>query len=132
MTEPHQLAAAERLLAVDAFGTKCVFRPIMDQVTTRWATLILAALLIGPHRFSELHQRVGGISQKMLSQNLKALARNGLVAREVEPTIPPQVTYSLTPLGTDLAGRLTELISWFGRNGEELLRAQSDYDAAMS
>jgi hypothetical protein len=66
-----------------------------------------------------LHARVGGISQKMLSQNLKALVRAGLVARHVAPTNPPQVTYSLTELGASLAGPLTDLIRWFGR--EQLL-----------
>ncbi|GAA1258663.1 hypothetical protein GCM10009665_56030 [Kitasatospora nipponensis] len=53
----------------------------MDQTTSRWATLIISALIAGPHRFAHLHQRVGGISQKMLSQNLKALARAGRTTR---------------------------------------------------
>jgi len=128
VTEPDQLTTAMRLLSNDTFDSKCAFRPIMDQVTSRWATLILAALLTGPHRFSALHARVGGISQKMLSQNLKALARNGLVEREVEPTIPPQVTYSLTDLGRSLAGPLTDLLSWFGRHADELFAAHTDYD----
>lgn len=129
MQETEQLATANRLLINDTFDAKCAFRPIMDQVTSRWSTLIVAALLNGPHRFSALHARVGGISQKMLSQNLKALARAGLVDREVEPTIPPQVTYSLTDLGVSLAGPLTALLGWFGQHRDELAEAQERYDS---
>ncbi|MCX5387416.1 helix-turn-helix domain-containing protein [Streptomyces sp. NBC_00083] len=128
MLETEQVATAARLLAHDTFDSKCLLRPIMDQTTSRWATLIISALVAGPHRFAQLHGRVGGISQKMLSQNLKALARAGLVARHVAPTNPPQVTYSLTELGVGLAGPLTDLIRWFGRHGDELLAHQEHYD----
>ncbi|MET0424765.1 MAG: helix-turn-helix domain-containing protein [Actinoplanes sp.] len=128
MTEGKQLASAARLLAGDTFDSACATRPIMDRVTSRWATLIVAALITGPHRFSALHARIGGISQKMLSQNLKELVRAGLVARDVEPTVPPQVTYSLTDLGRSLAGPLTELFIWFGHHQDELLQAQDAYD----
>ncbi|MFJ6775818.1 winged helix-turn-helix transcriptional regulator [Kitasatospora sp. NPDC091257] len=126
--ETQHVATAARLLAHDTFDNRCVLRPIMDQTTSRWATLIVSALVAGPHRFAQLHQRVGGVSQKMLSQNLKALARAGLVDRHVAPTTPPQVTYDLTELGVGLAGPLTELIQWFGRHGDELLAAQERYD----
>jgi DNA-binding HxlR family transcriptional regulator len=128
VTEKEQLATATRLLAYDTFDNKCPLRPIIDQTTSRWATLIISALVAGPHRFAQLHTRVGGISQKMLSQNLKALARAGLVARDVAPTNPPQVTYTLTGLGVSLAGPLTDLIRWFGEHGDELLTAQHRYD----
>lgn len=104
----------------------------MDQVTSRWAQLIVAALLIEPHRFSALSARIGGISQKMLSQNLKALVRVGLVERVVEPSVPPKVTYSLTDLGISLAGPLTDLIAWFGGHSAELLDATAAYDAQRS
>lgn len=127
--ETEQVATASRLLAYDTFDNKCPLRPIMDQTTSRWATLIISALVAGPHRFAQLHTKVGGISQKMLSQNLKALARAGLVARDVAHTNPPQVTYSLTELGVSLAGPLTDLIGWFGRHGDELLAAQKHYDS---
>ncbi|MEV7723285.1 helix-turn-helix domain-containing protein [Streptomyces sp. NPDC087917] len=130
--ETQQVATAARLLAHDTFDNKCALRPIMDQTTSRWATLIISALIAGPHRFAQLHQRVGGISQKMLSQNLKALARAGLVDRHVAPTNPPQVTYSLTELGVSLAGPLTELIQWFGRHGDELLASQERYDSEQA
>ena len=127
--ETEQVATAARLLAYDTFDNKCPLRPVMDQTTSRWATLIMSALITGPHRFTQLHARVGGISQKMLSQNLKALARAGLVDRQVAPTNPPQVSYSLTELGVSLAGPLTDLIRWFGRHGDEILAAQAQYDS---
>src|SRR5688572_2304957 len=119
---------ARTLLAADTFSRDCPSRAVMDQVTNRWATLILAALITGPHRFFELRDRVDGISQKMLSQNLKALVRAGVVHRAVEPTIPPQVTYSLTDLGVSLAAPLCRLIHWFGEHTPALLQAQADYD----
>ncbi|WP_406211439.1 helix-turn-helix transcriptional regulator [Kitasatospora sp. NBC_01560] len=130
--DTQQVATAARLLAHDTFDNKCALRPIMDRTTSRWATLIISALIAGPHRFAELHRRVGGISQKMLSQNLRDLARAGLVDRSVAPTNPPQVTYSLTELGVGLAGPLTELIQWFGRHGDELLAAQEHYDSRQA
>lgn len=131
MTVSPQLESAYRLLAGDTFDSRCATRAIADQVTTRWGTLVIAALITGPHRFSQLHQRVGGISQKMLSQNLKSLARAGLVDRQVEPTTPPQVTYSLTPLGESLAEPLCGLLTWFGAHTDALLEAQRRYDDAV-
>lgn len=129
MTVSPQLQSAYRLLAGDTFDSRCPSRAIADQVTTRWGTLIIAALITGPHRFSALHQRIGGISQKMLSQNLKSLARSGLVDRHVEPTTPPQVTYSLTALGESLAVPLCGLLSWFGAHTDAMLEAQQRYDS---
>ena len=116
------------MFASDAFDRDCPGRAIMDQISNRWATLILAALAHGPYRFSALHGKVSGISQKMLSQNLKALVRLGLVARWVEPTVPPQVTYSLSDLGRDLVGPLSALMQWVSDNTSELLAAQSRHD----
>lgn len=128
MVETQQLDTALKLLADNTFEHGCPTRAIMDQVTTRWSTLILAALVNGPRRFSALHAKVGGISQKMLSQNLKALVRAGLVERSVKPTVPPQVTYTLTDLGVGVTGPLCALIHWFGAHTQELLEAQIRYD----
>jgi DNA-binding HxlR family transcriptional regulator len=128
MAVSPELESAYRLLAGDTFDSRCASRAVADQVTTRWGTLIIAALITGPHRFSALHLRIGGISQKMLSQNLKALLRSGLVDRHVEPTTPPQVTYSLTALGESLAEPLCALLTWFGAHTDALLEAQRRYD----
>lgn len=115
-----------------SFDKDCPTRPVMAQVTGRWGALIIAALVPGPMRFSGLHRHIGGISQKMLSQYLKSMVRYGLVERLVEPTVPPQVSYSLTPLGRSLAQQLCALLSWFGANTPELEAARQRYDAADS
>ncbi|WP_033224516.1 MULTISPECIES: winged helix-turn-helix transcriptional regulator [unclassified Streptomyces] len=117
-------------LPAASFDKDCPTRPVMAQVTGRWGALIIAALVPGPMRFSRLHQHIGGISQKMLSQYLKSTVRYGLVERVVEPTVPPQVTYSLTPLGESLAQQLCALLSWFSDNTSALEAAQQRYDAA--
>lgn len=100
----------------------------MAQVTGRWGALIIAALVPGPLRFSALHQRIEGISQKMLSQYLKSLVRYGLVERLVEPTVPPQVTYLLTPLGLSLAQQLCTLLGWFSSHTPDLEAARQRHD----
>ncbi|MFD5625122.1 MULTISPECIES: winged helix-turn-helix transcriptional regulator [unclassified Streptomyces] len=119
-------------LPAGSFDKDCPTRPLMAQVTGRWGALIIAALVPGPMRFSGLHRHIGGISQKMLSQYLKSVVRYGLVERLVEPTVPPQVTYSLTPLGRSLAQQLCALLSWFSANTPALEAAQQRYDAADS
>lgn len=131
MPSDARLAAALTLLANDTFERNCPSRQILDQVTSRWGTLVLAALVAGPHRFAALRDKVVGISEKMLSQTLKQLVRAGLVSRSVEPTVPPQVTYELTELGSDLATPLCELIHWIGVHTEQLLAAQERYDDAL-
>jgi DNA-binding HxlR family transcriptional regulator len=85
---------------------------VLDHVTSKWAVLVLAALTTGPLRFSALRRRIDGVSEKMLSQTLRTLEADGFVAREVAPTTPPQVTYSLTDLGHGLTGHLTGLLDF--------------------
>ena len=75
------------LLSADTFDEKCSTRQVLDQVTSRWGTLVLAALVTGPHRFAALRDKIGGISEKMLAQTLKQLVRAGLVERSVEATV---------------------------------------------
>nr|WP_187361149.1 helix-turn-helix domain-containing protein [Phytoactinopolyspora mesophila] len=96
----------------DVFDINCPARTILDHVTSRWGVLVLAALSQGPMRFSELRRRVTGVSEKMLSQTLRTLVSDGFIGREVTPAVPPQVSYSLTPLGADLAQRVVELVNW--------------------
>lgn len=96
----------------DVFDTNCPSRVVLDHVTSKWAVLVLAALRGAPGRFSELRRRIGGVSEKMLSQTLRTLEADGFVHREVAATTPPQVTYSLTDLGEGIAERVTGLVDW--------------------
>ncbi len=90
MAAGEQNESESRIIGVK----NCPVRGVFDEATSRWATTIMAALLTGPHRFVELRDRLDGISEKMLTQKLKAMVRAGLVAREVTPTVPAQVTYA--------------------------------------
>ncbi|MER6946113.1 helix-turn-helix domain-containing protein [Nonomuraea sp. NPDC000554] len=114
----------------DVFHSDCPAREVFDHVASRWGTLILCALGTGSHRFFELRDRVGGISEKMLSQNLRLLARDGLIERTVEPATPPRVSYTLTPIGAELATRLQELIEWITVRADDVAVAQRRYDRA--
>ncbi|MFF3949359.1 winged helix-turn-helix transcriptional regulator [Streptomyces sp. NPDC001902] len=112
----------------DVFARSCPSRPTLEHVTGRWGSLTLGALVDGALRFNELRRRVDGVSEKMLSQTLHALERDGLVHREARPTNPPRVDYSLTPLGRDTAERLLALIGLVESRMPEVLAAQRRYD----
>ncbi|WUD72979.1 helix-turn-helix transcriptional regulator [Streptomyces sp. NBC_00510] len=112
----------------DVFARSCPSRPTLEHVTGRWGSLTLGALVDGALRFNELRRRVDGVSEKMLSQTLHALERDGLVHREARPTNPPRVDYSLTPLGRDTADRLLALIGLVESRMPEVLAAQRRYD----
>ncbi|WP_280415202.1 winged helix-turn-helix transcriptional regulator [Nocardia carnea] len=112
----------------DAFNSDCPAREVLDHITSRWGVLILAALGSGPLRFSELAAMIGGISEKMLSQTLRTLVRDGLVGRTVEPSTPPRVSYELTTLGKGLAGSLGQLLDWIRSHATEVVDAQERHD----
>ncbi|MBL7492934.1 helix-turn-helix transcriptional regulator [Frankia sp. AgB1.9] len=105
----------------------CSAREVYD-FTSRWGGHILNALLDGPHRFSELHRTVDGISEKMLSQTLRTQIRDGLVTRSVQPTTPPQVSYELTDLGRGLIESLQPFVEWVRRNAVEVAAARHRHD----
>jgi DNA-binding HxlR family transcriptional regulator len=117
-------------LVFDVFARNCTSRPVMDTVAGRWGILSLAALLDGTHRFNELRRRVDGVSEKMLSQTLHALERDGLVVRTVQSTIPPRVEYSLTDPGRRIATKLTELIDLVEAEMPGIAVAQARYDGS--
>ncbi|MET8561073.1 helix-turn-helix domain-containing protein [Streptomyces flaveolus] len=97
--------------AVSVFSKDCPSRRVLLDVTGRWGILVLSALHGRECRFNALRRHIEGISEKMLSQTLYTLRRDGLVNRQVEATIPPKVTYSLSPLGTVVARRAVELVA---------------------
>ncbi|MFJ8964019.1 winged helix-turn-helix transcriptional regulator [Lentzea sp. NPDC102401] len=113
----------------NVFAKACPSRPTLEHITGRWGSLTLTALADGQLRFNELRRRVDGVSEKMLSQTLQALERDGLVHREAQNTNPPRVDYSLTPLGRDTAERLLSLIQLLEGRMPEVLEAQKAYDA---
>jgi DNA-binding HxlR family transcriptional regulator len=117
-------------LPFDVFSRQCPSRGTLEHVTGRWGSLTLTALHDSGARFNELRRRVDGVSEKMLSQTLHALERDGLVHREAQPTNPPRVDYGLTPLGREVAGRLRELIQLVEGRMPEVLDAQNRYDEA--
>ena len=118
----------EQPLPYDVFAKACPSRGTLEHVTGRWGALTLGALQEGSLRFNELRRRVDGVSEKMLSQTLQALERDGLVHREAQPTNPPRVDYELTPLGHEIAERLLALIHFVEGRMDSVLAARQRYD----
>ncbi|WP_280886664.1 helix-turn-helix domain-containing protein [Streptomyces sp. LBL] len=123
-----QERTAAQDLPFDVFAKACPSRGTLEHVTGRWGGLTLGALHEGSLRFNELRRRVDGVSEKMLSQTLHALERDGLVHREAQPTNPPRVDYELTPLGREVAQRLLSLIHFMEGRMDEVLEARERYD----
>lgn len=113
---------------VSVLSKDCPSRQVLTDVTGRWGCLVLAALSQGECRFNVLRRRIEGISEKMLSRTLHILRRNGLVNRLVEDALPPRVTYSLSPFGTTVADRVTELVALLEAEVDRFERAWQDFD----
>jgi DNA-binding HxlR family transcriptional regulator len=103
----------------------CESRQALDRIADKWTCLIVYALLDGPRRHGELKRAIGGISQKMLTQTLRSLERDGLVERTVIATIPPHVEYALTPLGKTLSEPLVAICHWAMDHLPELQAARA-------
>lgn len=115
-------------LEADVFARNCSSREALQNATSRWGILSLAALADGDYRFNALRRRVDGVSERMLSQTLQTLERDGLVVRTVLESIPPKVEYSLTPLGRAVAEQLTGLIELMQSNLPAVLAAREAHD----
>jgi DNA-binding HxlR family transcriptional regulator len=144
---PTTTAATKRAQAkmnYDAFLAGCPSRQLLARISDKWVALVLAALgSDGPHhpgadrvdtprsmRFSELSRRLAGVSQKMLTQTLRSLERDGLVIRTVTPTVPVTVTYELTDLGLSLHQVMRDLKEWAEAHMTEVLANRERYDSA--
>ena len=141
---PTMTAAQKRAQAkvdYDAFLAGCPSRQLLDRISDKWVALILAALgSDGPHpgadcvgeprsmRYSELSRRLAGVSQKMLTQTLRSLERDGLVTRTVTPTVPVTVTYELTDLGLSLHHVMRGIKVWAEAHMDEVLANREQYD----
>ncbi|MEE1817522.1 winged helix-turn-helix transcriptional regulator [Streptomyces sp. NPDC004290] len=113
-------------VVVDAM---CPERRVLEHVTSRWGVLILIALGERSYRFSELRRAIGGVSEKMLTQTLQTLERDGFVHRAAQPVIPPRVDYSLTALGVEASERVGALARWTGDRMGEVRQARERYDS---
>ena len=116
----------------DVFAANCPTRQLLDRIADKWSTLILIVLGEGPIRFNALKHRVDGVSQKMLSQTLKSLERDGLVSRSVVATVPVSVTYAVTPLGRTLMAAMQSMIDWAETQMPQVAAAQTAYDQRSS
>ncbi|WP_460067894.1 winged helix-turn-helix transcriptional regulator [Streptomyces sp. YKOK-I1] len=118
-----------RLAGGDAM---CPQRGALEHLTSRWGTLVLIALLDRPYRFSELRREIGRVSEKMLTQTLQTLERDGMVHRDAKPVIPPRVDYSLTDLGREAAEQVRALARWTDLRMAAIEKAREEYDAAKA
>lgn len=110
-------------LKADVMNEKCPSRAVLNHVTSRWGVLILIALQDGTMRFSALRRRIGGVSERMLTQSLRLLEGDGLVRRTAHQVVPPHVDYDLTPLGREVAQRVHALAGFIESNLGQILAA---------
>ena len=132
-TLTDQASLATRFTEWQAAGfdaAACPVRNVLDRVGDKWTMLALVALAPVPRRFSELHRTIPDISKRMLTQTLRDLERDGLADREVFPTKPPQVRYSLSPLGVSVLRPLAALVGWAEDSYPAIRDARQRFDAA--
>lgn len=113
---------------VDAEAVEnCPVRGILDKIGSKWSVLLITTLAERPHRFGELRRAVSDISQRMLTQTLRELQRDGLISRHVHPTTPPTVEYRLTPIGETLLEPLSSLLVWAETHSDAICAARQAY-----
>ncbi|OBZ07700.1 helix-turn-helix domain-containing protein [Bacillus sp. FJAT-26390] len=108
--------------------TACSYSRVLEIISNKWSALVLYALADGTLRYGEVRRRIEGISQKMLTQTLRQLERDGLIGRDVTPSVPPIVDYSLTPLGDTLINTMTHLKLWTAEYYPLVQQAREQYD----
>ena len=114
------------------FHAGCPTREILDRIGDRWTVLVVSSLEAGPMRFSELSRHIEGISQKMLTQTLRGLERDGLATRTVHAAVPPRVDYELTQLGRTLTGLLAALDGWARTHMADVQTSRARYDEVQA
>jgi DNA-binding HxlR family transcriptional regulator len=112
----------------DVYLRNCPCRGVLDLLANKWTALAIGALENGPRRFGELRRKLEGVSQKMLTQTLRELERDGLVSRTVYPVVPLRVDYALTDLGRGVAEPLSSIRRWAEENIAEVELARADYE----
>ncbi|MEU3574683.1 helix-turn-helix domain-containing protein [Kitasatospora sp. NPDC036755] len=126
-TTAAQRRAAEAA-AYDAYLAWCPARQLLDRIGDKWTSLVVNALADGPLRYSGLRRRLAGVSEKMLTQTLRALERDGLVSRTVTGGVPARVDYELTALGRDLLPLVRQIKAWAECHMPQVLAARAAYD----
>ncbi|MEM1237152.1 MAG: helix-turn-helix domain-containing protein [Pseudomonadota bacterium] len=114
----------------DAEASNCPIRSVLSNVTGKWRMIVVLALGEGPLRFAELKRGVGDITQRVLTENLRALQRDGYLTRTVDPGPPIAVTYELTPLGQELCAALVPLVKWSNGIMDQVKAARVAYEDA--
>lgn len=131
---PEQVAAAQRYAALTPPAdldprVERLVTELIGRVADKWTMLVLEVLTeAGELRFTRLGERVAGISQKMLTQTLRQMERDGLIVRTVHPVVPPKVEYRLTPLGLTLGGAFCGVWVWAAENCDAVERARRAFD----
>jgi DNA-binding HxlR family transcriptional regulator len=113
----------------DAFLERCPTRELLNRLTDKWVALVIPALANGPQRHSELAGRIAGVSQKMLTQTLRTLERDGLVTRTVTASVPVRVDYELTSLGHELFPVMIAIKKWAEMHMDQVFEARAKFDA---
>jgi len=106
----------------------CPVRGVLDKISDKWSMLLVMTLATGPRRFNQLRRDVPDISQKMLTQTLRDLQRDGMISRHVFDTKPPSVEYRLTPMGQSIIVPFGYLIRWANQNHPDIDEARAQYD----
>nr|WP_274636422.1 helix-turn-helix domain-containing protein [Microbacterium bovistercoris] len=116
----------------DPYDRDCPTRQLLDRIGDRWTVLVIGTLADGPRRYTEIARKVDGVSQKMLTQTLRALEHDGIVSRTVFPEIPPRVEYRLTARGESLREPLHALEEWAKTNMADVLDSRSRAEIAAA
>jgi DNA-binding HxlR family transcriptional regulator len=128
MTVKRMVSNQKVTSELNVYQATCPTRLALDLIANKWTALIVGLLEDGPQRFAALSRQIGGISQKMLTQTLRSMERDGLVKRTVYAEVPPRVEYALTPLGQTLRDSLGLLRIWAEENVGSIIAAQKRYD----
>jgi DNA-binding HxlR family transcriptional regulator len=124
MPQEHKSLLAAAIQRGEVLSPECPSREILKHVTSQWGVLVLIVLLQGTHRFSQLRRKIGGVSEKMLTQTLQQLEVDGFVHRVSYPVVPPHTEYSLTPLGEGVSRQVEALTDWIEENIGQIMQSQ--------
>ena len=119
---------AESNQRYDVFARACPARELHDRISSKWVSLVMNALSDDERRFSDLSRCIAGVSQKMLTQTLRTLERDGLISRSVITSRPLQVSYGLTPLGKSLLPVFRAIKQWAEAHIEEVYESRADFE----